>query len=479
MPISNIPHYLKAGFVLTKSTVNWLADTLIYPEGHLLIEDRDGNNFSFRIADGVHLWNDLKALLSTDSNIKYATGTILRNTNTITFAPGYDRRECNVLLFLGGVKQAHNSLIFVDDTTIKLNEVVYEDTAWEIVSIPRSSNITLPEYSKDYMIDGTFDFWYEGTSQSTGGYGSDTMWYNGSTGSTKVHSRQSFAIGELFPDGVPTPTYYSRTVVTSVAGSGNLVYKRCFVEDVTKLAGKTVTFSFYAKADAVKNIAIEFYQYFGSGGNPSANVPACVVRTVTLSTTWAKYTLTGDIPKVPLNSVLGTDNNHGLIIHFYFDAGSNYSTRTNNLIQQSGTFDLAKVSLVEGDSDVLPLFKPYAQNLREVSRYFIKIGEMSGQRLGVWGRHQGTTYGEYVLTLPVPMAKVLPTFTVFTIASINVWNGAVSVAISALSLSPTGSDATKSTVYLSATAASNIAAGTGGIVYTLNATPYITLDART
>ena len=44
------------------------------------------------------------------------------------------------------------------------------------------------------------------------------------------------------------------------------------IESVRNNAGGNVTFSFYAKADAAKNVAIEFVQNFGVGGSPSAEV---------------------------------------------------------------------------------------------------------------------------------------------------------------------------------------------------------------
>ena len=108
---------------------------------------------------------------------------------------------------------------------------------------------------RNKIVDGRFDFWYEGTSQTTSGYGSDTMWVNANVGSTKVHSQQTLAIGVDLPSiEVPSATYFSRTVVTSVAGASNYCNKWARVEDVRTLAGKTVTISFYAKADAVKNV---------------------------------------------------------------------------------------------------------------------------------------------------------------------------------------------------------------------------------
>lgn len=203
---------------------------------------------------------------------------------------------------------------------------------------------------KNYIIDGRFDFWYEGTSQTTSGYGSDTMWNNTNLGSTKTHSRQSFAIGETFPDETPCPTYFSRTVVNSVSGAGNFVCKDHRIEDVTRLAGKTVTLSFWAKASAVRNISIEFEQNFGTGGSPSTAVNGIGANKISIGTTWQKITRTITIPSISGKTIGSNGVNTSLtVFRFWFDAGSNYNSRTDNLGQQSGTFDIAMVQIEEGN----------------------------------------------------------------------------------------------------------------------------------
>lgn len=53
-----------------------------------------------------------------------------------------------------------------------------------------------PRINPNLIIDGNFDHWFEGTSQTSAGYGSDTMWNNSNVGTTKIHSRQTLALGE-------------------------------------------------------------------------------------------------------------------------------------------------------------------------------------------------------------------------------------------------------------------------------------------
>lgn len=51
---------------------------------------------------------------------------------------------------------------------------------------------------------------------------------------------------------------------------------------------------------------------------------------------------------------MGTNGDDSLNLIFWFDAGSGFNARTASLGQQSGTFDLAHVSIVEGDATLAP-----------------------------------------------------------------------------------------------------------------------------
>ena len=192
---------------------------------------------------------------------------------------------------------------------------------------------------EDMIINGGFNIWQRGTSQTSSGYGSDDRWQNESAGSTKTHSRQAFAVGQT---EVPNnPTYFSRTAVTSVAGGHCNKYQH--IEDVTKLSGKTVTLSFWAKADAAKKLCVEFLQNFGTGG--STYIPGISPTTFNLTTAWKRYTVTITFPSVS-GKTIGPNNSS--MVNFWFDASTAYDGRTNSIGQQSGTFDIANVTMVEG-----------------------------------------------------------------------------------------------------------------------------------
>jgi hypothetical protein len=227
---------------------------------------------------------------------------------------------------------------------------------------------------KNKLINGGFDIWQRGTSQTSSGYGSDDRWKNTHIGSTKTHSRQVFTVGQTDVPG--NPKYYSRTVVTTASGASDYVRSESRIEGVKTFAGQTCTLSFWAKADSSKNIAVEFYQYFGSGGSPSANVTAIGATTRAATSSWQQFSVTVDIPSIN-GKTLGSDNNDFFSVFFWFDAGSDYDSRTNSLGNQSGTFDLAQVQLEAGEVATPFEQRPIGVELALCQRYYQVFGNFA------------------------------------------------------------------------------------------------------
>lgn len=259
---------------------------------------------------------------------------------------------------------------------------------------------------RNKIINGDFDIWQRATSQTATGYGSDDRWRNEHTGSTKTHSRQTFTLGQVDVPG--NPVYFSRTVVSSVAGASNFASKSQRLEDVRKLAGTTVTLTFYAKADAAKNIAIELAQKFGTGGSPSSDVTEIGAQKVALTTSWQKFSIAIAVPSIS-GKTLGTNGGHSTQLTFWFDAGSSFNARTDTLGQQSGTFDIAHVSLVEGDATGEGDPFPHRSILEErvlCNRFYRRWSKESSATpycpIGVGGMNNTTT-AFIVLELVTPM----------------------------------------------------------------------------
>jgi hypothetical protein len=219
---------------------------------------------------------------------------------------------------------------------------------------------------RNAIINGNFDIWQRGTSFTGSDYGAD-RWSSSRFGSTHTVTRQAFTLGQTDVPG--EPTFYHRTVVSSVAGAGNFSLLQQKLEDVRTFAGQQVTVSFWAKVDATKNISVEFAQSFGAGGSPSASVTGVDVAKVSIGTIWQKVTVTATIPSITAKT-LGTDGNSFINLVIWFDAGSDFNSRTDTLGQQSGTFDIAQVQIEAGPVATPFERRPIGTELALCQRYF-------------------------------------------------------------------------------------------------------------
>lgn len=222
---------------------------------------------------------------------------------------------------------------------------------------------------RDKIINGNFDIWQRGTangSTDSAGFLADRF-RRAVGGSTLSQSRQAFALGQTAVPG--EPTYYWEGVCTSSAGASNYAQLIHPIESVRTLAGQKVTISFYAKADASKNMAVELRQYFGTSGSPSTAVDGIGATKVALTTSWQKFTITTDMPSIS-GKTLSTSNDDAVWLTFWFDAGSSFNSRTVSLGQQSGTFSIARVRLEPGPVAQEFEPRPVQVELALCQRYF-------------------------------------------------------------------------------------------------------------
>lgn len=228
-------------------------------------------------------------------------------------------------------------------------------------------------------------------TQTVSGYGLWDRWSNFHTGSTKVASVGSFVLGQTAVPG--NPYYFQRTAVTSVAGAANQVGMYQAIEGVEHFSGKIATVTFWAKADIPRPMAVDLAQVFGTGGSPSATVVGIGARQLSLTASWQKFSFTVAVPSIT-GKTLGTALNDYLQLALWFDAGASLNARTASLGQQSGTFDIARVSMVEGDATAED--DPFAprgrqQEMALCQRYYQTLGAITAA--GYAGT--GTNYCAY------------------------------------------------------------------------------------
>ena len=253
---------------------------------------------------------------------------------------------------------------------------------------------------RNAIINGNFDIWQRGTSFTALEYGAD-RWVHARIGTTQTATRQSFTVGQT---AVPNePTYFCRTVVTSVAGAGNFCNLIQRIEDVRSFAGQQVTISFWAKADATKNIAVDLVQYFGTGGSPSASVDSIGSTKVSIGTTFQKVTITTTLPSIS-GKTLGSNNDHSLILSIFFDAGSDFNARTDSLGQQSGTFEIAQVQVEPGPVATPFERRPIGTELALCQRYYYTLSGAPASRTENGAASTRTVYS--TVYFPITMRAV-------------------------------------------------------------------------
>jgi hypothetical protein len=323
-----------------------------------------------------------------------------------------------------------------------------------------------PLACKNKLINGNFWLWRRGASLTVSGGGAylADRWIGSALGaSSAVFSQQSFALGQ----GVVSyePTYFMRHVVTSVAGSTNGYNVQQRIEDVRTLAGQTATLGFWAKADAARNIAVEFSQNFGTGG--SASVTGIGVTTFALTTAWQFFSVTVTLPSI--NSKILGSTPSTLQLNFWMDAGSSFNSRTNSLGQQSGTFDFAQCQLEPGSYATPFEILPFALQQQLAMRYYensFPFGSTPAQNFGAnTGEYSfsssvsgaSATVRGYACPFAVPK-RATPTVTTYNPAAANA-NGRDKTANVDLPIA--GTVVSTATILFSFSGVSSLAVGDG------------------
>lgn len=142
---------------------------------------------------------------------------------------------------------------------------------------------------------------------------------------------------------------------TGNAGAAAFSVLQQHIENVRRLAGKTVTISFSAVASGAGiKLGISADQNFGSGGSPSAAVNG-TGQAVSLTTAWARYSVTLVLPSTS-GKTLGTNQDSRTTLDIWYSSGANQATRAGSIGVQSGTINLWGVQLEIG-SVATPLEK--------------------------------------------------------------------------------------------------------------------------
>lgn len=223
-------------------------------------------------------------------------------------------------------------------------------TQWVQPSAPLSSQIEQRYFSPNYLINGSLEINQRGFTSSTTSdtYGFDRWrWFY--SGGTVTHTSQTFTPGDI---AEPTAVNFARIVTSgqSAASDRALIFQR--MEDVRTLAGKTVTFSFWAKAGSgTPSVAFEVINNYGTGGSTSTNGSVAAgtagKRVLSGGTSWTRYSFTFTMPSVT-GKTIGASS--WVSVGLWVSAGSDHASRTDSLGVQNNTFDFWGFQLEEGST---------------------------------------------------------------------------------------------------------------------------------
>jgi hypothetical protein len=161
---------------------------------------------------------------------------------------------------------------------------------------------------------------------------------------------------------IPGARGYMSFTLNSAGSGTDFVTIQQRIEDVRTLAGEEVTLTFWARSNTgssftlseAANIShgpVALQQYFGSGGSSVVNHN--VTSSITLNTTWTKYTYTTTLPSVA-GKTLGTN----LCTMMDSDAGKGV--------------EVAQVQLERGSRPTPFEFRSYGEELLASQRFYEK-----------------------------------------------------------------------------------------------------------
>ena len=272
---------------------------------------------------------------------------------------------------------------------------------------------------RNLVMNGAFAVAQRGAGPwTTGGYTAD-RWYFGVGGSdTGTASIVTLADADRTSIGDESAQFALQDAFVGSSVANSMSFLQHAMENIRRLAGKTVTLSFWARATSgTPRIGLGYQQNFGSGGSPSTYTTTNIGQTTPLSATWARYSFTFTVLSIvgkTLGTTAGTDK---MILDFWLSAPSGsppWYAESGNLGQQSGTVQLYGIQLEIGS-----VMTPFdaggtpADQLRQCQRFY-QTGTSQAQFISA----QASTTETRIYPFVVQM-RAAPTLTPTWVAQVN------------------------------------------------------------
>ena len=245
------------------------------------------------------------------------------------------------------------------------------------------------------LINGNMEIAQRGSSQTTAGYGSIDRFFLSLSGATATMSQESFTIGQT--DVAGSDKYLKLDVTTGNNNSG--IYYKVEAKDAFPIIGKKVTLSYYAKGTSPTNgleVAIAWYD--------GSTLSSPETTTVTLTSTWTKYTHTFDAPSI---TGLTLTNAAAYLELHWGQADTDTGTSAYEV-------NLAQAKLEIGDTATPFEHRSYGDELARCQRYYQTIPAIRNLTIARFSASSGLTQ-TYIQSIGImrsaPSVSVTGTFT--------------------------------------------------------------------
>ena len=284
-------------------------------------------------------------------------------------------------------------------------------------------NIGYGQAGKNKIINGDFGINQRGfTTTTTNSTYTFDRWITEFLSVTTTYSTQAFTPGTAPVAGYEATNFARIVTASAAAGSYALIAQR--IENVRTFANQTITMSFWAKAGSgTPKISARATQIFGTGGSGFVAVNASTPATI--STSWARYSFTINIPSIA-GKTIGTGSSLAMSVIVDDDLiGTGVGIQNN-------TFDIWGVQ-VEYGSKATPFQtasggSPQAE-LAMCQRYYYRATAGLAYAMFSAGSCAGTGAASFGIQFPVTMrtapASVETTGTAANYAITNATGGVV------------------------------------------------------
>lgn len=265
-------------------------------------------------------------------------------------------------------------------------------------------NVGYGQAGKNKIINGDFTINQRAfTSTSTDNLFNFDRWLAVISVDPGTVSAQTFTPGTAPVAGYESTNFF-RFVTSSQVSNTSRQYQLQRIEDVRTFAGQTVTLSFWAKAaSGTPKIGSFWRQNFGSGGSANVNNS---LGAVTISTSWARYSLTYSVPSITGKTIGAGSHN---AVYLVFSEGSTITPLTGTGLQNA-TFDIWGVQ-VEYGSFATPFQTATGTiqgELAACQRYYYRVGGDQTYAFYGSGFAKTTTQVDGFIQFPIPL-RTTPT----------------------------------------------------------------------